>query len=57
MDAIAVELNLPASQCLALFVKAIAKFTNEITKIYTADIEKDMQVQEKQMNPLKDQTK
>jgi hypothetical protein len=38
-------------------VKAIAKFTNEITKIYTADIEKDMQVQEKEMNPLKDQTK
>jgi len=45
VDAISMELNLPASQCLALFVKAIAKFTNEITKIYTADIEKDMQVQ------------
>ena len=38
------ELNLPVSQSLALFIKSIHKITNEIKKIYTDEIEKDMNV-------------
>ena len=42
MDTISGELKLPVSQALALFNKAMRKFTQHFKKIYQSDIEKDM---------------
>lgn len=48
IDTVSTELKLPASQALALFNKAVRKFTMYFKRIYEKDVEKKM----KRASPL-----